>query len=137
MAHLRHPFQFLPEEVDAEFAQLLVVEAHPARSGAHGFHILGLHLAAIETDGAVSGSHFVHHAPGIVMGIGLGSEFWGVFLHEILSIGVQEPGSLGKKARLPSHAKSTGTFHTFQNSKFRMAQPAFQAMLTPSLAGVF
>ena len=101
MAHLRHPFQFLPEEVDAEFAQLLVVEAHPARSGAHGFHILGLHLAAIETDGAVSGSHFVHHAPGIVMGIGLGSEFWGVFLHEILSLGVQEPGSLGKKARLP------------------------------------
>ena len=34
---------------------------------------------AVETDGAVSGSHFVHHASGIVMGIGLGSEFWASF----------------------------------------------------------
>ena len=44
---------------------------------------------------------------------------------------------LGSRPVCPSQAKSTGTFQTFQNSKLRMAQPAFQAMLTPSLAGVF
>ena len=44
---------------------------------------------------------------------------------------------LGNRPVCPSQAKSTGTFQTFQNSKLRMAQPAFQAMLTPSLAGVF
>ena len=98
--HLRHPFLRPAEEVYADFEQLGVVQFRPASLGTKSAYAFLRHTAGVEVYGAPAGSHFMRHAPDIVVRIALGSEGGSIAAHEVFAQSVHETRAVGQQIGL-------------------------------------